>query len=199
MRNNKKYKICRRLGAGIFEKCQNPKFLNSKKTQSKDGRPKAKSDFGLQLLEKQKIRFGYGITERQLRNYVREAQLAKNVPITDRLYEILETRLDNVIYRLGLANTRALARQMVAHGHFLVNDIRTTAPSYKVKKGDKISVRVGSRKSPLFANLDEKLKKYNSPDWVVFDVGNFEGKLTASPKNVEQFVDLKAVLEFYSR
>ena len=197
MKTRKKFKLCRRLGPGVYEKCQTPKFLASQKQTT--GRKKAPSDYGLQLIEKQKLRFGYGVSERQLRNYVREAQIAKGVPIVDKLFELLETRLDNAVYRTGLAHTRNLARQMVSHGHFLVNGKRTTVASYRVKTGDVISIRIGSQKSPLFSNLDEKLKKYSAPAWVAFDASANKGEIKSAPKNTEQFVDLGSVLEFYSR
>ncbi len=197
MKTRKKYKLCRRLGPGVYEKCQTPKFLAAQKVVV--GRKKAASDYGLQLIEKQKLRFGYGVSERQLRNYVREAQTAKGMHITDKLFELLESRLDNVVYRLGLAHTRNLARQMVSHGHILVNGTRTTIPSYRVREGDKVSIRIGSQKSPLFSNLDEKLKKYSAPTWLSFDAGENAGMVKGMPKNTEQFVDLGSVLEFYSR
>lgn len=196
-----KYKIGRRLGAGVFEKCQTQKFVMSQARKSGTGgkRPKALSEYGQQLLEKQKIRFSYGMTERQLSNYVTKATGTKGMPISDKLYEMLEMRLDNVLYRLGLAHTRRLARQMVSHGHFLVNGVRTTIPSYHVEIGDSISIREGSKGSPLFANIPERLKNYHTPDWLSLDPGTGEGKILGKPKNTEGFINLGSVLEFYSR
>ena len=100
---------------------------------------------------------------------------------------------------MGLAHTRRLARQMVSHGHFIVNDKRTTVPSYEIKSGDIIKVREGSKGSVLFSNLGEKLKEYNAPAWVVFSPEKGEGSIKDKPKNTETFFDLNAVLEFYSR
>ena len=200
MEKKPKYKIGRRLGAGVYEKCQTPKFAASaaRKAKNVTKRPKPLSEFGQQLIEKQKIRFSYGITERQLRNYVRAA-IEKKGSTQEHLFEMLESRLDNVVYRLGLAHTRRLARQMTSHGHFRVNGTRTTVPSYAIKSGDVISVREGSRGSALFANLGEKMKSYKQPAWVALDADKMEGKVTGSPKNTEGFLNLGSVLEFYSR
>ena len=127
-----KYKICRRLGSGVFDQCQSQKFMLSeaKKTKvAKKGPRKQVSEYGQQLNEKQKIRFSYGISEKQLGNYVEEATSSKGSVASEKLFELLETRLDNTIYRLGLASTRRLARQMASHGHFLVNGTKTNVPS----------------------------------------------------------------------
>ncbi len=200
MQKKPKYKIGRRLGAGVFEKCQTPKFVASaqRKAKASTKRPKALSEFGQQLIEKQKIRFSYGITERQLSNYVKEAS-AKKGSIQDHLFEILESRLDNVVYRLGLAHTRRLARQMVSHGHFLVNGTRTTVPSYRTKIGDVVTPREGSKGSALFTNVPERLKTYKQPEWVALDESKLEGKVTGKAKNTEGFLNIASVLEFYSR
>ena len=110
-----KYKICRRLGSGVFEKCQNQKFSLSEARHEKSKRGKRRkqiSDYGQQLIEKQKIRFSYGISERQLRNYIKEATAMKKITAREGLFQLLESRLDNTLYRLGIAVTRPLARQM---------------------------------------------------------------------------------------
>jgi small subunit ribosomal protein S4 len=200
MEKKPKYKIGRRLGAGVFEKCQTPKFVQSsqRKAKSSSKRPKALSEFGQQLIEKQKIRFSYGITERQLSNYVKEASKSKG-SIQEHLFEILESRLDNVVYRLGLAHTRRFARQMISHGHFLVNGTRTTVPSYRTKAGDVVTPRAGSKNTSLFSNLEERLKTYKQPDWVTLAADSIEGKVVGKPKNTEGFLNIGSVLEFYSR
>lgn len=196
-----KFKIARRLGAGVYDKCQTPKFLASsgKFAGPNAKRPKALSEYGKQLIEKQKVRFSYGITERQLSNYVKKASLAKGTNATDKFYEDLESRLDNVVYRMGLAPSRRQARQMVSHGHFLVNQNKITIPSFEVKVGDVVRVREGSKNKKLFENLKERLKDYSSPAWLSFSVDKMEGPILAKPKNAETFFDLNAVLEFYSR
>ncbi len=201
MQTRAKYKICRRLGSSVFEKCQTQKYAISeaKKTKKSDKRPKAKSDFGLQLLEKQRIRFTYNITERQFRKYVDESVAKKGASAADTLYDFLETRLDNVIYRTGMAVTRALARQMASHGHFLVNGKRTTVPSYRVRSGDVISVREGSRKSVLFSELEKRAKGTIVPNWISFDPAKMEATITGMPKNTESKLDFHTVLEFYAR
>lgn len=195
-----KFKICRRIGPGVYDKCQTPKF-HAKAQSGEPGakRPKALSEYGTQLVEKQKIRFSYGITERQLSNYVKKATLVKGAGTAEKFYEELETRLDNAIYRMGLAPSRRATRQMVSHGHFVVNGTKVTIPSYQLKIGDVITIREGSKGSKLFENMSDRLKDYKSPAWISFDLNKMEGKILAKPKNVETFLDLNAVLEFYSR
>lgn len=196
-----KFKICRRLGPGVYDKCQTPKFspASGKFGGPNARRPKALTEYGTQLIEKQKIRFSYGITERQLSNYVKKASQVKGTHTAEKFYEGLESRLDNVVYRMGLTSSRRGARQMVSHGHFIVNNHKVTIPSYEVKIGDVVKIREGSRASKLFENLTERLKDYNSPPWITFDVAKMEGNVLAKPKNIETFLDLNAVLEFYSR
>lgn len=196
-----KFKICRRLGPGVYDKCQTTKFSTTSGKFSSPGakRPKALSEYGAQLIEKQKIRFSYGITERQLSNYVKKASQIKGAGTAIKFYEDLESRLDNVIYRMGLAPSRRGSRQMVSHGHFIVNDKRVTIPSYEVKSGDIIKIREGSKNKKIFDNMAEKLKDYTAPTWLTYDASKMEGRILSKPKNTETFLDLNAVLEFYSR
>ena len=202
MKTVKKYKIGRRLGAGVFEKCQTAKFVASEARHlknSKNKRPKVLSGYALQFVEKQKVRFMYNISEKQFSNYIKEAVATKGAPATETLYELLETRLDNVTYRLGLAHTRRLSRQMTSHGHITVNGKKTTVPSLRVKIGDVIAVRLGSQKSVLFADMIKKSKEYTVPNWLTFNAETLSGKVVGKPKNVDGFLDLNTVLEFYSR
>jgi len=196
-----KFKICRRLGPGVYDKCQTSKFSSASGKFAGPGarRPKALSEYGAQLVEKQKIRFSYGITERQLSNYVKKASHIKGAGTAEKFFEELESRLDNVIYRMGLGNSRRATRQMVSHGHFIVNNHKVTIPSYEVKVGDMIKIREGSKTKKVFDNLIDRLKDYNAPAWVSFDANKMEGKVLSKPKNTETFLDLNAVLEFYSR
>lgn len=195
-----KFKICRRLGPGVYDKCQTSKFVSaSTKTLPGGKRPKAPTEYGAQLIEKQKTRFLYGISERQLSNHVKKVSLIKGAGTALKLYENLESRLDNVIYRMGLGASRRATRQMVSHGHFVVNNHRVTIPSYELKQGDVIKVREGSKSKKIFENIADRLKDYSSPTWVSFDLGNMEGRVLDKPKNIETFLDLNAVLEFYSR
>jgi small subunit ribosomal protein S4 len=196
-----KYKICKRLGGSVFEKCQTQKFTlaEARRKQVRGRRPKALSDFGRQLLEKQKVRYTYGITEKQLYRYVKSAsqKSSESVPT---LYQELETRLDNVVYRLGLVPTRRFARQVVSHGHVMVNGVRVTIPSYHVRVGDKVTVRESSRNKGMFINLAEKMAETSLPNWVAFDSKTFEGTLKSNPEfSTDTQLDLPLVLEFYSR
>ncbi len=202
MKSPKKLKICRRLGAGVCEKCQAAKFVAStakKAATGKRGPKKNVSDFGAQLIEKQRVRVSYNITEKQFRNYINKATAGKTGKPAERLFEALETRLDNVIYRLGIANTRQFARQAVSHGHFMVNGRRLTVPSYQVKVGDVITVREGSKSKGIFTDIETKMKNYTWPNWLAFDASKIEAKVTALPKQADGFLNLNAVLEFYSR
>lgn len=197
-----RYKICRRLGNGVFDKCQTQTFALSEARHQKSTRPgRAPSDFGRQLLEKQKVRFSYGIAERQLSKYVDEAMHTKGADPVRTLVGSLESRLDNVIYRSGIASTRRQARQLVSHGHVTVNGRRTTIPSHKMKTGDVFSVREGSRQSPFFENRKEAMTRVNTPVWLSFDGSKMEGKVTAepTPETAEIAGDISVVIEFYSR
>ena len=202
MLNKPKYKIARRLGPGIFEKTQTQKFaLREGRRKESRERPRPKSDFGLQMLEKQKARYSYGIGERQFAKYVAEALAKKTTKTDELLFERLETRLDNVAYRLHLAPTRQAARQMVSHGHIMINDVRITIPSYNVKVGDKVKIREASAKKILFADLVEKLKDSMPPSWLKFDAEKLVGDVQGKPKLVksELVFDIAAILEFYRR
>lgn len=198
-----KYKIARRLGPAVFEKTQTQKFMLSEARHAKGkkgGKRKSVSDYGLQLIEKQRVRFSYGITEKQLVNYVEKATLAKGVNPADKLFSLLESRLDNVVYRLGIAHTRRLARQMVSHGHFVVNGKRTTVPSLSVKVGDIVEPRDGSRKSVLFADIPKKLQNYSVPKWLSFDGEKIKAKVVGTPVlETTGAFNLNTVLEYYSR
>jgi small subunit ribosomal protein S4 len=201
MKIGPKFKIARRLGAPIFEKTQTQKFAMSQAKKGKaDKGPRQRSDFGLQMIEKQKARYTYLLTEKQFSNYVRKA-IATKGNTQSVLYESLELRLDNVVYRLGFANTRAFARQIVSHGHIMVNDKRVTIPSYKVEEGDKVTIRPGSSKKNLFLTLDERLKNNTVPSWIHFDPTKKEGVIQGLPKleKANLLFDLNSVLDFYSR
>lgn len=197
-----KFKIAKRLGAPIFEKTQTAKFelSQARAGRTKKRRPGQASDYKRQLIEKQKMRFTYGITEKQLRRYVDEAVAKSNQPIAV-LMTRLESRLDNVVYRLGLAKTRQFARQMVSHGHIMVNGRKLNIPSHKLRAEDVITVREGSKNTMLFTNLEETHEPLSVPAWLLFDAKKLEGKLTATPthKPTEILFDPEQVLEYYSR
>jgi small subunit ribosomal protein S4 len=197
-----KYKIARRLGPEIFDKTQTQKFaLRAEKRAGPVKHGRAKSDFGNQLIEKQKARYTYGINERQFAKYVAEALAQKAHKADEHVYVRLETRLDNVAYRIGLAPSRQAARQMVSHGHLLVNGVRVTVPSYNVKKGDKITIREASIKKPLFSTLEEKIKDHTSPAWLSFDIQKKAAEVQGRPVLVKTDLafDIAAILEFYRR
>ncbi len=204
MKTGPKYKICKRLGSGVFEKCQTQKFLLAEERRGRArgrSRPRALSDYGRQLLEKQKVRFTYGLAEKQLAKYVKESTSQREQGPDRVLIKKLESRLDNAIYRAGLASTRSLARQIASHGHITVNGRRVTIPSYSLSVGDVIAVREGSRSKKIFENLDEKLKEYQSPKWINFDPKKMEGSILEIPDidiTLMPF-DLGTVLEYYSR
>jgi len=198
-----KYKIAKRLGAAIFEKTQTQKFALSEARSARNKKPQRggmMSDYKRQLLEKQKMRFSYGISEKQLSRYVRESFEQGHQPITQLLAR-LESRLDNVVYRLGFAKTRRLARQMVSHGHIQINGRRLNIPSHEVKVGSVISIREQSKGSPLFLALNEGLLEHTPPHWLSLDVKNLTGEKKAEPtyEPSETVFDPQQVLEYYSR
>ena len=199
-----KYKICKRLGSAVFEKCQTQKFalVEARASDAKRGgrRPSPASDYKRQLIEKQKLRFMYGLSEGQLARYVREAVEHDDVP-RDALMRRLEARLDNVVYRLGLAKTRRQARQMVSHRHVTVNGRKVTVPSYTVTEGETLAIREGSRDIGLLAGREEELQTVTSPAWLTFDAKALAGSVSAAPSYdpTELLFDLEQVLEYYSR
>ncbi len=203
MKLGPKFKIARRLGAPIFEKTQTAKFKASleNKEGKKGKRPGAKSDFGKQLIEKQKARFTYGISERQFSKYVRDVIESKSHTQIPDLFIKLETRLDNVVYRLGLVPTRQFARQVTSHGHIMVNGRKLNVPSYTVKVGDQISIREGSKSNSIFKELDEKIKTVGTPSWLTWNTEKKQASVLRLPtlEGQDLLFDLSAVLEFYKR
>lgn len=196
-----KYKICKRLGSNVFEKCQTKSFANAaQRADAKGGKKRPGSDYNRQLLEKQKLRLIYSLTERQFSTYVHDA-LASGENPSAHLFASLESRLDSVAFRMGLVTTRRAARQLAAHGHLTVNGKRVTIPSYRVSVGDVIAVRSGSQDSGLFAGITDRLKEYRPPAWVTIDADAKSGTLVASPAWGAQdvAVDFGAVFEYYTR
>lgn len=202
MKIGPKFKIAKRLGAPIFSKTQSQKFALSEQRGGRTGkrRPGQASDYKRQLIEKQKMRYTYGISEKQLRRYVDEAVAKSHQPIS-LLMTRLESRLDNVVFRLGLAKTRQMARQMVVHGHVIVNGRRIGAPSHKVRENDVIAVREGSKDSGLFTTLVDTHEAAGVPAWLKFDLKKLSGTVTQTPTYdpAESQFDPAQVLEYYSR
>ncbi len=201
MKIGPKFKIAKRLGAAIFEKTQSQKFEIS---QARAGRTRQRggqsSDYKRQFIEKQKMRFSYAVTEKQLRRYVNEAIASGHQPI-NHLMERLESRLDNVVYRLDFAKTRLQARQMVSHGHIVVNGKRLNIPSHKVTVGDVITVREGSKPSALFTAFSERAEQSVVPTWLKLDAKKLTATVVSIPtyNPSETLFDPEQVMEFYSR
>lgn len=196
-----KYKIAKRLGAPIFEKTQTQKFRVKLENAPRAKRGKTKSSYGLQLIEKQKARFTYGVTAKQFGKYINQVNDSKTIHAPEELYKKLETRLDNIVYRMGLASTRRFARQLVSHGHILLDGVKNKVPSTSLKEGSVVSIREGSKNTKAFAEAIEKSKGYTMPTWVTFDFEKMTGKVTKLPTLVGQDVlfDLGQVIEFSKR
>ena len=204
MKTGPRYKIAKRLGATVFEKAQTQKFALSADRSAKNkrrGRGR-QSEYSKQMLEKQKVRVTYGLQERQFRTYVHKALATTHtIPPTDRLHELLEMRLDNVVWRLGLASTRRGARQMVAHGHVMVGDKKSRVPSQALSVGDRIKVREGSKDHGVLVGFSERFFARALPSWLSWDPKTMEGSVVErpTPASADPAGDLVAVLSFYTR
>jgi len=200
-----KYKIARRLGPGVFEKTQTQKYAAKMGKVSFDKKKKGgrggQSEYGKALIEKQKARYTYLLSERQFKNYAAVAIAERQKRPDETLFESLEMRLDNVIYRLGLVKTRLAARQAVSHGHIAVGGKRVNVRSYRVSVGEVISVMPRSQKSKLFGDVAERAKEYNAPNWLTFDPSKLEGKVKSKPtlSPAELTFDIATILDFYKR
>ena len=159
------------------------------------------SQFGKQLIEKQKVRVTYGLSEKQFSNYVKEAMAERGANPTEALHRMLELRLDSIVYRLGLAKTRRFARQMVSHGHIVVNGKKTTIPSQRIHAGDKIAVRDGSKSSAMYEGFGERFAERPLASWLSWDAKGMQGGISDMPNmaSADPAGDLAAVLSFYSR
>lgn len=202
MKIGPKYKIARRLKAPVFEKTQTQKFsLREGRKNKGRGFSRPRTDFGMQLNEKQKARMFYCVSEKQFAKYVREALAKKSSSPAINLLKTLEHRLDNVVWRAGILPTHLAARQAVSHGHFLVNGKKVYVPSFSVREGDKVSIREGSKSSKLFSKLNEEEKIMKEPDWMSWDNGKKELviKTGASVEKADLLFDLGQVIEYYQR
>ena len=181
MKIGPKYKIARRLGAPIFEKTQSPKYALSLARKERTGRGsgRPKSEYGQALIEKQKARFTYGLSEKQFRGVVNKALKAASP--NQKLFQLLESRLDNVLFRAGLAKTRSAARQIASHGHALVNGRRVTIPSMTLSVGDVVSLREASVQSPLFTDALERMKGQTAPAWLEVNSESQQAKVVGEP------------------
>lgn len=203
MKIGPKYKIARRLRAPIFEKTQTQKYSlrEERKINKKKSFNKPKTDFGIQLGEKQKARMFYCVTEKQFAKYVSEALAKKSSSPAENLLKSLEHRLDNVVWRASLMPTHLAARQAVSHGHFLVNGKKVYVPSFSVKAGDKITIREGSKGSKMFSELETKMTETKSPSWIAWDMKAKEISIKPSSfaEKTDLLFDLGQVIEYYQR
>ncbi len=204
-------KLCRREGEKLFlkgERCYSPKCsfdrrpyppgLHGKQAQF---RRRKESDYALQLRAKQKARRIYGVMERQFRRYFREAERRRGLTGTNLLI-MLESRLDNVVFRLGFASSRPQARQMVRHGHIEVNGRKVDIPSYLVEPGDVIAVRENSRRKPGFKRMAEEMEhRAAPPNWLSRDDRSLSGRVLALPtrEDIDVAIDEQLIVEYYSR
>lgn len=200
-------KLCRRAGEKLFlkgDRCFSPKCAIVKRnyTPGTDGsKPRKRlSDYGTQLAEKQKAKRYYGVSEKQFRLTFEKA-LKKQGDAGKNFLRALECRLDNVIFRLGFAISRSQARQLVNHGHFTVNDVKTDIPSFSVKEGQLIKIRKSSQNSPYFKNIAEKLASSERPSWLHFDIKESSAKVLHEPKDddLPQGVNVSMIIEYYSK
>ncbi len=205
-------RLCRREGLKLYLKgarCDGPKCPIVKRQPAKNFPPgqhgqrrtRRPSEFGLQLREKQKVRRFYGVMESQFHKHFVEAERRGGVT-GDNLLQILESRLDNVVYRMGFADSRRQARQLVRHGHFTVNGRKTNIPSFLVKPGDVVSVRPQSRSRTYFTDYGEVLNSRRAPDWMSMDVNALSGRIMNLPGRDQ--IEVPAfnealVVEHYSR
>ncbi|MBI4779127.1 30S ribosomal protein S4 [Candidatus Falkowbacteria bacterium] len=202
-----KCKLCRREGDKLMlkgERCSTAKCAIVKRNyppglHGPKGRAR-QSGYNMQIREKQKAKRIYNLMEKQF-NLSFERAIKQKGEVGENLMKILETRLDNVIYRLGFASSRAQARVLTNHGHFRVNDIKVNIPSFNVKTGDIIKIRQSSRKSKSFANLSEKLKKVEIPGWLNLDIKDLSAKVLHQPakENFESKINSQMIVEFYSK
>jgi len=199
-------RICRREGMKLYlkgDRCYSDKCAIERRNyapgQHGQRRPKF-SEYGLQLREKQKTRRVYGVLENQFRTYFVKADRQKGIT-GENLLRLLETRLDNVVYRLGFAKSRPQARQFVRHNHFTLNGHKANIPSMQVKVCDVIQLKEKSKNSPIFKEIIENLGQKTPPAWLELDVENLSGKVVALPtrEDIDLPVQEHLIVELYSR
>lgn len=199
-------RLCRREGAKLFLKgarCYTKKcaFERRPSPPGQHGvRRRKVGDYGVQLREKQKVRRVYAVLERQFRNYFDLAEARPGVT-GENLLRMLELRLDNVVYRLGFANSRAQARQLVGHGHFTVNGRPTSTPSFQLKPGDRVAVRESRASREPFKMAKETLRSHQAPEWLSVEPAKLAGTVVDLPRRDQMPLDLneQLVVEYYSR
>ncbi|MBU3942472.1 30S ribosomal protein S4 [Patescibacteria group bacterium] len=207
---NKKCKICRRLGVKLFlkgEHCLGVKCAMIKRPYAPGQKAKKRrnnlSEYGKELKEKQKLKNWYNLSEKQFSNYVKSV-LDKRSGVKDAgelLLEQLESRFDNVVFQMGVVSSRVQARQSINHGFFLLNGRKVNIPSCKIKKGDKITLHPKASKGTLFSNVKETLKNHKPPSWMRTDVTKLEAEITGQPSLEEMAppAEISSIFEFYSK
>ena len=194
-------RICRRLKFAAFE---SPKFSSIRKSfapgQHGSNTRRKISNYGIQLREKQRIKYLYGVLEKQFRNYFKKA-VGMEGPTGDNLLVLLESRLDNTIYRLGLASTRRSSRQLVSHKHILVNNKIVNIPSYILSPGDIIQIRDKSKKNSMFQESMRRIQGDNPTDWLTLDKGKLRGVFNETPERSQilEPINEQLVVELYSK
>ena len=204
--NDAKCRLCRREGSKLYikgDRCYSDKCAYDRRPYApgQHGRARKKtSDYALQLREKQKVRRMYCVLEKQFRGYFHSADMAKGVTGANLLAK-LERRLDNVIYRMGFANSRSQARQLVRHGVFTLNGHKVDIPSLQVKIGDEIAVPEKSRKIPVLAEAQEVIARRGLPAWMEVDGPNFKGVIKALPArdDIQTPINESLIVELYSK
>ena len=196
-------KLVRKFGVNVFGNPKYDRLLNRKSYapgQHGQTRRRRLSNYGVQLQEKQKIKSMYGLLEKQFRNYFTKAENMSGETGTN-LLQMLESRLDNIVYRISFAPTRPAARQLVNHGHFLVNDKRVNIPSYILKSGDKIQVREKSKKIDLILDSMKRIKGDIDLPWLELDKGKMQGAFLGMPERdqIDQTIKEQLVVELYSK
>jgi small subunit ribosomal protein S4 len=196
-------KLVRKFGVNVFGNPKYDRLLNRKSYapgQHGQTRRRRLSNYGVQLQEKQKIKSMYGLLEKQFRNYFTKAENMSGETGTN-LLQMLESRLDNIVYRISFAPTRPAARQLVNHGHFLVNDKRVNIPSYILKSGDKIQVREKSKKMDLILDSIKRIKGDIDLPWLELDKGKMQGAFLGMPERdqIDQTIKEQLVVELYSK
>ncbi|MFC2056377.1 30S ribosomal protein S4 [Chloroflexota bacterium] len=196
-------KLCQRCSLKLMLKgsrCFTPKCAMDRRKRVTGRRRRRVSDRGLQLIEKQKVRYTYGILERQFRRAFAQAERQQGIT-GENLLVLLERRLDNVVYRLGFADSRAQARQLVQHGHIMLNGRKTDIPSCLVKEGDTISWKENSSKTEYYKQLLENIQAKSIVSWLSLDTENLVGKAISLPTPDEIGAEFngKAIVEYYSR
>ena len=200
-------RLCRREGMKLFlkgERCYTEKCAIEKRNFAPGQHGKTRkaklAGYGVQLREKQKVKRIYGVLEDQFRRYFEAAERTRGITGAT-LLQLLERRLDNVIYRLGLSTSRSQARQLVRHGHFLINGKKVDIPSYSLKQGDIVTVLARSQKNPTIEHAIQEVKGRGIPEWLSFDASSISGRVVSMPtrEQINLPVQEQLIVELYSK